>query len=300
VDRLFWTALRRVYSGWIDALIIVKPETVVSWHHAGFRLFWRWRSRQPGRPKVTGEIRELIRRMKAENPGWGAPRIHGELLQLGFNVSEPTVSRYLQHIRRRYDESQAKQWLAFLNNHREVIAAFDFFTVPMLSFRTLYCFFVIEHGRRRILHFNCTEHPTGSWIVQQLREALSLPCPFRYALFDRDAKFGNEVLGFLKASGIEPVRTSLRSPWQNGIAERWVGSIRRELIDHVIPLNEQHLRRLGREYLAYYHEDRTHIMLAKSTPATRVVVPRPTETSEIRSQPRVGGLHHRYLWTEAA
>ena len=207
VDRLFWTALRRVYSGWIDALIIVKPETVVSWHHAGFRLFWRWRSRQPGRPKVTGEIRELIRRMKAENPGWGAPRIHGELLQLGFNVSEPTVSRYLQHIRRRYDESKAKQWLAFLNNHREVIAAFDFFTVPMLSFRTLYCFFVIEHGRRRILHFNCTEHPTGSWIVQQLREALSLPCPFRYALFDRDAKFGNEVLGFLKASGIEPVRT---------------------------------------------------------------------------------------------
>jgi putative transposase len=300
VDRLFWTTLRRVYSGWIDALIIVRPETVVSWHHAGFRLFWRWQSRQPGRPKVTGEIRELIGRMKSENPGWEAPRIHGELLQLGFNVSEPTVSRYLQRVRPRYDEAKAKRWLAFLNNHREVIAAFDFFTVPTLRFRTLYCFFVIEHGRRRILHFNCTEHPTANWIVQQLREALPLPCPFRYVLFDRDAKFGNEVLGFVKASGIEPMRTSFRSPWQNGIAERWVGSIRRELMDQVIALNEQHLRRLGHEYLAYYHEDRTHISLDKSTPGSRIVEAPRTQPSPIQSQPRVGGLHHRYSWTEAA
>jgi hypothetical protein len=161
---------------------------------------------------VTGEIRELIRRMKAENPGWGAPRIHGELLQLGFSVSEPTVSRYLRRIRRRYDEGKAKRWLAFLNNHREIIVAFDFFTVPTLSFRTLYCFFVIEHRRRRILHFNCTEHPTANWIVQQLREALPLPCPYRYVLFDRDAKFGTQVFAFLQSSGIEPVRTSLAEP----------------------------------------------------------------------------------------
>ena len=300
MDRLFWTMLRRAYSGWTDALIIVKPETVVSWHRAGYRLFWRWRSRPAGRPKVTSEIRELIRRMTAENPGWGAPRIHGELLQLGFGVSEPTVSRYLQGIRRRYDEGKAKEWAAFLSNHREVIAAFDFFTVATLNFRTLYCFFVIEHGRRRILHFNCTEHPTAIWIIQQLREALPLPCPFRYVLFDRDAKFGNKVLAFLKASGIEPIRTTLRSPWQNGIAERWVGSFRRELMDHVIPLNEQHLRRLGREYLAYYHEDRTHIALDKSTPGARVIEARPSEHSEIHCQPRIGGLHHRYRWTKAA
>jgi putative transposase len=181
VDRLFWTTLRHVYSGWTDALIIVKPETVVSWHRAGFRLFWRWRSRQPGRPKVSGEIRELIRRMKAENPGWGAPRIRGELLQLGFNVSEPTVSRYLQRTRRRGDEAKAKQWLAFLNNHREVIAAFDFFTVPTLTFQTLYCFFVIEHGRRRILHFNCTEHPTSNWIcpADARGSSAALPLPLR-------------------------------------------------------------------------------------------------------------------------
>lgn len=299
-DRYFWTTLRRVYSRWADALILVKPETVVSWHRAGFRLFWRWRSRRHGRLRVSQEIRQLIRRMKAENPRWGAPRIHGELVQLGFEVSEPTVSRYLQRIKPRRDKSKAKQWLAFLINHRELIAAFDFFTVPTLQFRTLYCFFVIEHGRRRILHFNCTEHPTADWVIQQLREALPLPCPYRYALFDRDAKFSDEVVRFLNASGIKPIRTGLRSPWQNGIAERWVGSARRELVDHVIPLNEQHLRRLGREYLAYYHEDRTHIGLQKGTPAGRLVERRPKGTSEIQAMPRVGGLHHRYSWTEAA
>jgi putative transposase len=234
LDRIFWTVLRRLYSGWADALILVKPETVVSWHRAGFRLFWRWRSRQPGRPKVTKDIRELIRRMKAENPKWGAPRIHGELLQLGFAVSEPTVSRYLQRLKRRCDEGKAKRWLAFLNNYREVIAAFDFFTVPTLRFQTLYCFFVIEHSRRRILHFNCTAQPTGDWIVQQLREALPLPCRYRYVLFDRDAKFGHDVVGFLKASGIKPMRISVRSPWQNGVAERWVGSARREMIELIM------------------------------------------------------------------
>jgi putative transposase len=249
---------------------------------------------------VTKDIRELIRRMKAENPSWGAPRIHGELLHLGFKVSEPTISRYLLRLKGRPDKGKAKRWLAFLNNHREVIAAFDFFSVPTLRFRTLYCFFVIEHGRRRILHFNCTAHPNGDWIVQQLREALPLPCRYRYVVFDRDAKFGEDVIQFLKASGIKPVRTSVRSPWQNGIAERWVGSARREMMDHVIPVNERHLRRLGREYLAYYHKDRTHIGLQKETPGNRPIEPRQTRMSRIQSQPRMGGLHHRYSWTEAA
>jgi putative transposase len=273
---------------------------LVSWHRAGFRLFWRLRSRRLGRPKVSEEIRHLIRRMKTDNPGWGAPRIHGELLQLGFHLSEPTVSRYLQRLKRRTDSEKDKRWLAFLNNHREVIAAFDFFTVPTLTFRVLYCFFVIKHHRRRILHFNATAHPTSDWIVQQLREALPLPCPYRYILFDRDRKFGGEVGEFLKASGIKAVRTSVRSPWQNGVSERWVGSCRREMLDHIIPLNERHLLRLGHEYICYYHEDRTHIGLHKETPAGRLVESRPSRSSRVWALPRIGGLHHRYTWSAAA
>ena len=180
------------------------------------------------------------------------------------------------------------------------MAAFDFFTMPTLNFRVLYCFFVIEHHRRRILHFNATAHPTSEWIVQQLREAFPLPCPYRYIVFDRDRKFGDEVRSFLKASGMKCVRTSVRSPWQNGIAERWVGSIRRELLDHVIPLNERHLLRLSREYIGYYHEDPTHIGLNKETPSGRVLEIRPCAASQVIALPRIGGLHHRYSWSAAA
>jgi putative transposase len=259
-DRLFWVVAGRIWSDWPEALILVKPDTVVSWHRAGYRLFWRWRSRSggPGRPKIDEEIRRLIRRMKRENPTWGAPRIHGELLLLGFEISEPTVSRYLQRLKRTPQESKGKQWLAFLNNHREVIAAFDFFTVPTLSFRTLYCFFAIEHGRRQIFHFNATLHRTSDWIVQQLREAFPLSCPYRYVLFDRDANFGSEVVSFLESSDLQPVRTSFCGPWQNETAERWVGNARRELLDSIIPLNESHLRRLGRARLYCLLSARPH------------------------------------------
>ncbi len=288
-DRLFWILLRKLWLHWRQALILVKPETV-GWHRAGFRLFCRFRSRYrlPGRPKVSLQIRELIRCMKEDNPSWGAPRIHGELLLLGFEISEPTVSRYLRQLKRHYEGDEAKRWLAFLNNHREVIAALDFFTVPTVTFRVLYCFFVIEHGRRRILHFHASAHPTGEWILQQLREAFALPCPYRYVILDRDAKFSSEILEFLRSSGIRPIRTSIRSPWQNGIAERWVGSCRRELLDHVIPLDEKHLQRLGREYLAYYHDDRTHIGLAKQTPSRRSVQIRPGPSSKVEASPRIG------------
>ena len=301
-DRAFWIALRRLWPAWTNALIIVKPNTVASWHRAGFRLFWRLRSRPKriGRPSVSMEVQQLIRRMKSENPSWGAPRIHGELLQLGFDISEPTVSRYLHRLKRLPDKAKVKRWLAFLQNHREVIAAFDFFTVPTLSFRVLYCFFVIEHHRRRILHFNTTSHPTSDWVLQQLREALPLPCPYRYVIFDRDCKFGSEVRTFLKASGIRAVRTSVHSPWQNGVAERWVGSIRRDMLDHVIPLNERHLMRLSLEYVRYYHDDRTHIGLNKETPGARSVELRHDRSSGVRAEPRIGGLHHRYTWSVAA
>ena len=188
-------------------MVIVKPETVVAWHRAGFRLFWRLRSRPKnlGRPKIDAAARSLIQRMVKENSTWGAPRIHGELLKLGFEVSERTVSRY---IRRLSPPEQARKLWTFLRNHREVITAMDFFTVPTLTFRVLYCFFVIEHGRRKILHFNVTEHPTGSWIAQQLREAFPESCPYRYAILDGDSKFGQEVTDMLRAAGTKRVQIS--------------------------------------------------------------------------------------------
>jgi hypothetical protein len=174
VDRFFWAILRRVWPRWIDVLIIVKPNTVVRWHRTGFRLFWRWRSRrQGGRPKATVETRALIRRLAKENPSWGAPKIHGELQKLGLVICERSVARYLRSVRRRGDPN--KSWLTFLNNHREAIVALDFFTVPSVRFQLLYCLFVIEHGRRKILHWNVTRHPTTEWVVQQLRETFPRP-----------------------------------------------------------------------------------------------------------------------------
>jgi putative transposase len=227
-DRVFWVLLRRLWPSWSSALVIVKPDAVLAWHRAGFRLFWRLRSRPKylGRPQVDVEVRALIRRMSRENPSWGAPRIHGELLKLGFDASERTVSRYLR--RRSPSDDACKRWTVFLRNHRDVIAAVDFFTVPTVTFGVLYCFFVIEHGHRRILHLNVTDHPTGQWIVQQLREASPEACPYRYAILDRDGKFGPEVTDLLISSGMQPRRISPASPWQNGVAERWVGSCRRE------------------------------------------------------------------------
>ena len=192
LDRIFWTALRRYWSHWAEVLIIVKPETVVGWHRAGFRLYWRWRSRPGrGRPKIAEEVRVLIRRLANDNPDWGAPKIHGELQKLGFVVSESSVARYLRRIRRRGDPG--KRWLAFLQNHREAIVAFDFFTVPTVKFQLLYCFFVIEHARRKILHFNVTRHPSADWVVQQLRSAFPEAGSYRYVILDRGAKFDDSV-----------------------------------------------------------------------------------------------------------
>src|SRR5215831_5371472 len=243
-------------------------------------------------------FRALIRQMAEENAGWGAPKIHGELLKLGLVVSERTVARYLRRIHRRGDPSQS--WLAFLENHREVIVAFDFFTVPSVTFRLLHCFFVIEQGRRKILHFNVTRHPTAEWVVQQLREAFPEAGRYRYAIFDRDSRHDADVIGFWKATGLKAKRTSVQAPWQNGVAERWVGSCRREILDHVIPLNEEHLRRLLRDFVNYYHQDRVHDSLGKDTPNRRPVEQKPAKNATVDSMPRLGGLHHRYCWRAAA
>jgi transposase InsO family protein len=242
-----------------------------------------------GRKRTSKEVRDLIFRMIAENSRWGAPRIHGELLMLGFDVSERTISRWMRRAPR--DQEPAKRWLAFLRNHREAIAAMDFFTVPTITFGVLYCFYVIAHGRRRILHINVTRHPTSAWIVQQLREAFPFESAPRYLVFDRDAKYGLEVPIAVKSLKIAPIRTSFESPWQNGVAERWIESCRRDLLDHVIAFDERHLKRLVTEYVRYYHEDRTHLGLAKQTPANRSPS---ISGGHVIAIPRVGGLHHRY------
>ncbi len=300
-DRIFWVWMRRLWGKWLNALIIVKPETVVRWHRKGFKLYWKfisYRGKKKGKQKIDKEIRILIKIIANENPTWRAPRIHGELLKLGFNVSERTVSRYLP--KREPDGDKIKKWMAFLNNQRKGIAAMDFFIVPTLFFKRLYCFFIIHHDKRKILHFNVTFHPTAEWVIQQLENAFSINSIPRYMIFDRDSIFSSLVKETMKSFGIEPVRTSFRSPWQNGVAVRWIGSCRRELLNHVIVLNRTHLFRLLQGYVQYYNEDRTHYSLDKDPPSGRPVLEKKSENDKVIALPRVGGLHHKYVWKNAA
>jgi putative transposase len=271
LDKLFWVAPRRIWSDWKKFLVVVLPEPVVQWHRAGFQLYWRVIPKfhgRVGRGPISKEIRDLIFQMVAENPRWGAPRIHGEHLMLGFDVSERTISRWMPKAPR--NPELAKRWLTFLRNHREAIAAMDFFTVPTITFGVLHCFFILDHDRRRILYFHVTRHPTSPWVVQQLRETFPDETAPRFLIFDRDVQYGTKVPAAIHSMKIECVRTSFESPWQNGIAERWVQSRRRDLLDHVIALNEAHLPRLVSDYVGYYHEDRTHLGLEKETPGGRI------------------------------
>jgi len=299
-DRFFWLTLRRFWPRWKEALVVIRPDTVVCWHRAGFRKFWTWKSRRRfvGRPSTKAEIRRLVRRMAAENPTRGAPRVHGELLMLGFDVSERTVSRMMP--RRPFDPEARQRWRHFLRNHREVLAAMDFFTVPTATFRVLYVFFVIHHARRTVLYARVTEHPTGGWIIQQLREAFPFDSAPRYLIFDNDKKYGADVLAAIEHMGIRREQITPNSPWQNGAAERWVATVRRDLLDQVIVLNEPHLHRLLSEFVAYYHDDRTHLGLGKGTPSMRRATSKPSSDAEIVGHPRIGGLHHRYEWRQAA
>jgi putative transposase len=268
-DRLLWICLSRLWRDWRSALAIVKPETVVAWHRAGFRLFWTWKVRrgQPGRPVISLEIRDLIRKMCRENPSWGAPRIHGELLKLGIDIGESSVSKYM--VRCRKPPSQT--WRTFLENHAQQLVSIDFFTVPTIRFQVLYVFVVLAHERRRILHFNVTAHPTAEWTGQQLREAFPFDQLPRYLLRDRDAIFGNDFRGQVRDMGICEVLSAPRSPWQRAYVERVIGSIRRECLDHVIVFHENSLRRTLNSYFDYYHRSRTHLSLGKDSPEPRAI-----------------------------
>jgi putative transposase len=289
-DRIFWVWLRCVWTDWKSALIIVKAETVVAWHRTGFRLFWTWRIRrgQPGRPRVPQEVRDLIRMMSRNNPRWGAPRIQGELLKLGIEITEPTVSKYM--VRQRKPPSQT--WRTFLQNHIHSMVSVDFFTVPTIRFQILYVFLVLAHDRRRILHFGVTARPTAEWTAQQLREAFPWDTAPRYLLRDRDRIFGHEFVEQVKAMGIEQVLSAPRSPWQRAYVERVIGSIRRECLDHVIVFSEGSLRRTLTMYFTYYHQWHTHLSLDKDAPQPRRTQ-KPAEGRVIEI-PEVGGLHHHY------
>src|SRR6266566_2999094 len=289
-DRLLWICLSRLWRDWRSALAMVKPETVVAWHRAAFRLFWTWKVRcgKPGRPVISSEVRDLIRKMCRENPGWGAPRIHGELLKLGIDIGERSVSKYM--VRCRKPPSQT--WRTFLENHAQQLVSIDFFTVPTIRFQVLYVFLVLAHDRRRILHFNVTAHPTADWTAQQVWEAFPFAQLPRFLLRDRDAIFGNNFREQVRDMGISEVLSATRAPWQRAYVERVIGSVRRECLDHVIVLNQHCLSRHLRRFLEYYHRSRCHLSLLKDAPDTRPI--QPPEQGRVVSVPHVGGLHHRY------
>lgn len=289
-DRIFWVWLARLWAGWRSALVIVKPETVIGWHRQGFRLYWRWKARAgpAGRPRVTQEIRDLIRRMARENPLWGAPRIAAELHFLGYDVADSTVARYLPRGRR----PPSPNWRTFLANHGGQIAAIDFFTVPTATFRVLSCCLILRHARRRVVHLRVTAHPTAAWAAQQVVEAFPYAEAPRFLLHDRDGIFGEAFRRRVRRLGIRDVRIAPHAPWQNLYLERLIGSIRRECLNHVIALGETHLSRPLAAYLCYYHEARPHLGLARNAPVPRAVEA-PTG-GMIVALPRVGGLHHRY------
>ena len=292
-DRIFWVLMSRVWSSWRETLVIVRPETVIRWHRLGFRLYWRWKCRgaEPGRPHIGMEVILLIRRMSRENVTWGAPRIQAELHLLGFDVSESTVAKYMAS---RGSRPPSQTWRTFLDNHINQIAACDFFVVPTATFHLLWCFVILSHDRRRIVHFNVTYGPSAQWTAQQVIEAYPGDGPVpRYLLRDRDQIYGTWFHSRMKGMGIDEVITAYRSPRQNPYAERVIGTIRRECTDHLIVLGENHLRRLMKQYAHYYNESRPHSSLEGNAPIPREVDP--PERGPVVAEPVLGGQHHRYL-----
>src|SRR5581483_377790 len=284
-DRLFFILLYRWFPAILKVLTIIRPETLVRWHRAGFH--WRWKScRRGGRPPVERELRALIRRMSIENPLWGAPRIHGELLKLGFEVAQSSVAKYM--VKRRVPPSQG--WRTFLRNHAPNVAAMDLFVVPTIGFDLLYAFVIIRIDRRDLVWINVTAHPTAEWVARQITEAFPWNEAPRYMIRDRDYIYGAVVTRRLRAMGIRDKPTAPASPWQNGFVERLIGSIRRECVDHIIVLGEAHLRRVLKSYARYYNDVRTHRSLDKDAPVSRPV----QRTGSIKSLPILGGLHHHY------
>jgi len=293
--RLLWVLLSKLLDPWEDCAHLMQPATVKKWHTKAFRFYWRYKSRRkPGRPPIFKEMQQLIRKLSSKNPLWGAETIRETLLLLQYEPPcEDTIRKYM--VKPRKPRERSTTWLPFLRNHLDVSWAIDFFTVTTVRFATVYVFFVLDHGRRKVLHFATTYSPSMQWVIQQLREGMSFGQQPRYLFRDNDALFGHGVRAFLDSCGIEEVRTAYRSPWQNPFAERFVGTLRAQLLDHVIVLSQGHLERLLHEFIEeYYHTARPHQGLDGETPIAQEAVPRISGPSKLISTPILGGLHHRY------
>lgn len=305
IGRSFWIALKHSWSKWTDCLIIVRPETVIDWQKRRFKKHWTkisTQNKKPGRKRIKKEIRDLIYRMAGEN-NWGAPRIYSELLMLGFKeISEATVSRYLRRYRSLHpDKKKQQSWMTFLKNHRGMISAMDFFVVPTINFNILFVFFIIDHSRRKIVHFNVTNSPSALWVIQQLRDAFPFDQVPKYLIMDRDKIFSSRVKGFIERQlRVKAKVTSYKSPWQNGICERYILSARTEVLNHVIIFNENHLKRLLKKYIDYYNKDRCHLSLDRDSPLGREIEQKPPVSAKVFSISKLGGLQHRYEWKKAA
>ncbi len=290
-DRLIWSILAKFWHRWRSALFFAQPRTVALWQKNRFRDNWRALSQggRLGRPKIAPELRQLIKRMWRSNPTWGSPRIVAELHKLGIEVAKSTVEKYKPHGER----SPSATWRTFLDLHLKDLVAIDFFVVPTATFRVLFVFVVLAHDRRRIVHLNVTEHPIEHWTAQQIVDAFPFDTAPQYLLRDGDGICGDRVKRRLASLGINEIVTAPASPWQNAYVERVIGSLRRELLDHVVVLNERHLRRLLASYLDYYHQWRTHRSLDQDAPDGRPV--RLAKLGQITELPVVHGLHHYYM-----
>jgi transposase InsO family protein len=289
-DRIFWSCLSRIWSGWKNVLVIVQPKTVIAWRRRKFREHWTRLCNQgkPGRPPVSKEVRNLIRQMSEANPLWGSPRIVGELRKLGIDVAKSSVEKYM--VKRQKPPSPT--WRSFLQNHVKDLVSIDFFTVPTIKFRVLFVFLVLAHDRRRVIHFNVTDHPSEQWTTQQLVEAFPLDEAPRYVLRDRDRTYGSFFRRRIMSMGINEVIIARQSPWQTPYVERFIGSIRRECLDHLIVLNQRHLKRILSSYFGYYHRWRTHLSLDMDCPEPRSIQKK--ACGNVIAFPEVGGLHHHY------
>lgn len=288
LDRATFVWFYRWFPTTLDALVLVKPATVKHWHSLGYRIFWRWKSRHPGgRPPKNRELIELIRTMCRENPLWGAPRIHGELRKLNYDITEATVAKYMK---RYFPNGRSVAWKKFLRMHARKIAAVDMLTVRTLGYKCLYVFVILGLGRRQIMHVEVTTNATAEWLARQITEAFPWDTAPEFMIRDNDGAYGMVFRWRMQAMGIRDCPTTPHSPWQNGYVERVIGSIRRECLDILIPLNADHLRDVLREYVEYYNNDRTHLALDKDSPHSRPI----EAEGAIVSRPILGGLHHRY------